>query len=99
MNPTNVANPREESSAGASKINFRRGWNRSIILDSTWAKALGVRRTAGVYRIRSDELQARLFLMQEVPGFSASTEALTHDAIVSCHNLEILTTSGRATIR
>ncbi|MDT7711419.1 MAG: hypothetical protein QOG46_108, partial [Pseudonocardiales bacterium] len=38
-------------------------------------------------------------LMQEVPGFSASTEALTHDAIVSCHNLEILTTSGRATTR
>jgi hypothetical protein len=96
MTTTSAATPREETNMGAPKAKFRRARSRSIILDTVWAKALGVGKTAGAYRIRSDELQARLFLMQEVPGFSASTtEPLTHDAIVSRHNLEILTTSGK----
>lgn len=96
MDTTSSAGPREEASTRASKVKFRRGQSRPIILDSTWAKALGVEKRAGVHRIRSEELQARLFLMQEVPGFSASTGAPTHEAIISRHNLDILTTTGRA---
>ena len=96
MDTTSAASPREETNASTSKVKFRRGRSRSIILDSTWAKALGVEKKAGGHRIRSEQLQARLFLMQEVPGFSASTEAPTHEAIISRHNLEIFATTGRA---
>lgn len=42
-----------------------------ILLGSAWAKVLGVRKTAGVYRIRSNELQLKLFLMREAPESSA----------------------------
>jgi hypothetical protein len=38
--------------------------NHWILLSSAWAKVLGVRKTAGVYRIRSNELQLKLFLMR-----------------------------------
>jgi hypothetical protein len=34
--------------------------NRWVTLDSTWANRLGVRRTAGIYRIRSRDLISRL---------------------------------------
>jgi hypothetical protein len=85
----------DTTSTSASRVKFRRARNRSILVDRTWAEALGVERRAGVRRIRSEELAARLFLMQEVPGFSASTGAPTHEAIISRHNLEILATTGR----
>ena len=44
--------------------------NHWIYLDRWWAKRLGVRRTAGVYRIRSRELVRRL--SQERLGMDAS---------------------------
>ncbi len=56
-------------------VRFRRRSQRRrnhwVLLDSAWAKLLGVRKTAGVYQIRSNELQLKLFLMREAPGSSA----------------------------
>jgi hypothetical protein len=97
MDTTSVAAPREETGTGVSRAKFRRRRNHAILLDTAWAKLLGVRKTAGVHQIRSNELGLRLLLMQELPGSSAPTptRALTHEAIVSRHNLETLVASGK----
>jgi hypothetical protein len=51
--------------------------NHWIIVDASWAKRLGLRRDAGVYRIRSRDLVLRLAL----PGKGGSVEVLAprHD--------------------
>jgi hypothetical protein len=92
MDTTSVAAPREETGTGVSRAKFRRRRNHAIILDTAWAKLLGARKTSGVHQIRSNELGLRLLLMQEFPGSNAPipTRALTHEAIVSRHNLEVL---------
>jgi len=97
MDTTSVAAPREETGTGVSRAKFRRRRNHAILLDTAWAKLLGARKTAGVHQIRSNELGLRLLLMQELPGSSAPTptRALTHEAIVSRHNLEMLVASGK----
>jgi hypothetical protein len=78
MNAASVAVWHEETSTGVSgvKSTRRRSQRRSnhwIFLDSAWAKLLGVRKTAGVYQIPSNELQLKLLLMREAPGSSAPT--------------------------
>jgi hypothetical protein len=97
MDTTSVAVPREEIGTGVSRAKFRRRRNHAILLDTAWAKLLGVRKTAGVHQIRSNELGLRLLLMQELPDSSAPTPtgALTHEAIVSRHNLEVLVVSDK----
>jgi hypothetical protein len=97
MDMTSVAAPREETGTGVSRAKFRRRRNHAILLDTAWAKLLGVRKTAGVHQIRSNELGLRLLLMQELPGSSAPTPtgAQTHEAIVPLHNLEMLVASGK----
>ncbi|MDT7718059.1 MAG: hypothetical protein QOH09_4051 [Pseudonocardiales bacterium] len=101
MNTTSVAAPREETGTGVSGLKFRRRRNHAILLDTAWAKLLGVRKTAGVHQIRSNELELRLLLMQEVSGLNAPTptRALTHEAIVSRHNLEVLVAPGKVIAR
>lgn len=100
MTTTSVAVPHQETgtsvSGAKSKIRSQRRRNHRIILDSAWAKLLGVRKTAGVYQIRSNELQFRLFLMQEAPGSSAAapTGPPTHEEIFLIQNLEKLAASG-----
>jgi hypothetical protein len=46
-----------------NRLGATRGGNRWIIVDRTWAKRLGLRRDAGVYRIRSKDLALRLALL------------------------------------
>lgn len=43
-----------------------------VLVDSGWAKQLGVTRTAGVYRIARSELVRRLDAVPEEPGICAS---------------------------
>ncbi|MGH3773671.1 MAG: hypothetical protein ACRDRW_20135 [Pseudonocardiaceae bacterium] len=43
-----------------SKVDHSRRADHWIYLDRSWAQRLGVRRTAGIYRIRSRELARRL---------------------------------------
>jgi hypothetical protein len=45
-----------------------------VLVDSGWAKQLGVTRTAGVYRIARGELVRRLQADQGRPGICASIE-------------------------
>jgi hypothetical protein len=97
MTKTSVAVPHKETTTGvpavkSTKKRSQRRRNHWILLDSAWAKLLGVRKTAGVYQIRSNELQFKLFLMQEAPGSSAPTPTgpLTREEIVLIHNLEVL---------
>ncbi len=52
------------------EINRGRRHDHSIYLDSWWAQRLGVKRTAGMYRIRSRDLLRRL--SQETLGVDAS---------------------------
>lgn len=97
MNATSVAVRHEETGTGVSGVKSTRRRSQSrrnhwVVLDSTWAKLLGVRKTAGVYQIRSNELQFRLFLMQEVSESSAPTP--TREEIVLIRNLEVLAASG-----
>jgi hypothetical protein len=101
MNTTSVAVRHEEASTGTSRVKFRRRRPHWIILDTAWAKQLGVRKTAGVYQIRSNELQLRLLLMEKIPGFSAPTPTGTpvHEAIITIHNLEVLTASSKVNAR
>jgi hypothetical protein len=101
MSATSVAVRPEETGTGVSGVKStgrrsQRRRNHWIVLDSAWAKLLGVRKTAGVYQIRSNELQFRLFLMQEAPGSSVPTPTgpPTHEEIVLVHNLEMLAASG-----
>lgn len=57
-----------------------------VYLDRWWAQRLGVTRTAGVYRIRSRDLQRRLF--QETLGVDASGTVYayrTRSAATSAH--------------
>lgn len=42
------------------KVDRGRRRNHWILLDRSWAQRLGVRRTAGMYRIRSRDLARRL---------------------------------------
>src|ERR1700710_1679517 len=97
MDTTSVAVPREEIGTGVSRAKFRRRRNHPILLDTAWAKLLGVRKTAGVHQIRSNELGLRLLLMQELPGSSAPTPtgAQTHEPIFPRHNLEVLVVSDK----
>jgi hypothetical protein len=106
MTTTIVAVPHEETGTGVSAVKStrrrsRRRRNHWIILDSAWAKLLGVRKTAGVYQIRSNELEFKLFLMQEAPDSTTATPTgpPTHEEIVLRHNLEMLTASGEAITR
>jgi hypothetical protein len=101
MSAMSVAVRPEETGTGVSGVKStgrrsQRRRNHWIVLDSAWAKLLGVRKTAGVYQIRSNELQFRLFLMQEAPGSSVPTPTgpPTHEEIVLVHNLEVLAASG-----
>lgn len=100
MSTTSVAVRPEETGTGVSGVKSagrrsQRRRNHWIVLDSAWAKLLGVRKTAGVYQIRSNELQLRLFLMQEAPGSSATpSEPPTREEIDLIHNLEMLAVSG-----
>jgi hypothetical protein len=102
MTTTSVAVPHKETDTSVSGVKPRRRSQRRrnhwIILDSAWAKLLGVRKTAGVYQIRSNELEFKLFLMQEAPDFTAATSTgpPTHEEIVLIHNLEVLAASGGA---
>ena len=72
MDTTSVAAPREETGTGVSRAKFRRRRNHAILLDTAWAKLLGVRKTAGVYQIRANELQLKLFLLQQASGLQRS---------------------------
>jgi hypothetical protein len=67
---------------GCFGTKFRRRRNHAILLDTAWAKLLGARKTAGVHQIRSNELELRLLLMQEVSGLNAPTltRALIHES-------------------
>lgn len=58
------------------KVDRRRRADHWIYLDRSWAGRLGVRRTAGVYRIRSRELARRL--SQETLWVDASGTVHTH---------------------
>src|SRR4051812_48701896 len=67
----------ETGTPGVSRVKStrkrtRRRPNHWIILDTTWAKLLGVRKTAGVYQIRANELQLKLFLLQQASGLQRS---------------------------
>jgi hypothetical protein len=54
-----------------------------------------------VYQIRSNELQFKLFLMQEASGSSvpAPTGPPTREEIVLLHSIEMLAASGGAITR
>jgi hypothetical protein len=78
MTTTSVAVRHEETGTSVSGVKStrrrsQRRRNHWILLDTAWAKLLGVRKTAGVYQIRSNELQFKLFLMQQPPVSSAPT--------------------------
>jgi hypothetical protein len=58
------------------KVDHGRRADHWIYLDRSWAQRLGVRRTAGVYRIRSRELARRL--SQETLWVDTSGTVYTH---------------------
>jgi hypothetical protein len=77
MKTTSVAVSQQETGTGVSGVKSTRKRNRRrpnhwIILDTAWAKLLGVGKTAGVYQIRSNELQLKLFLLQQASGLHRS---------------------------
>jgi hypothetical protein len=77
MKTTSVAVSQQETVTGVSGVKSTRKRNRRrpnhwIILDTAWAKLLGVRKTAGVYQIRANELQLKLFLLQQASGLHRS---------------------------
>jgi hypothetical protein len=77
MKTTSVPVSQQETGTGVSGVKSarkrtRRRPNHWIILDTTWAKLLGVRKTAGVYQIRANELQLKLFLLQQASGLQRS---------------------------
>jgi hypothetical protein len=77
MKTTSVPVSHQEIGTGVSGVKSTRKRNRRrsnhwIILDTAWAKLLGVRKTAGVYQIRSNELQLKLFLLQQASGLQRS---------------------------
>ena len=77
MKTTSVPVSQQETGTGVSGVKSarkrtRRRPNHWIVLDTAWAKLLGVRKTAGVYQIRSNELQLKLFLLQQASGLQRS---------------------------
>jgi hypothetical protein len=77
MKTTSAPVSQQETGADASGVKSTRKRNRRrpnhwIVLDTAWAKLLGVRKTAGVYQIRSNELQLKLFLLQQASGLQRS---------------------------
>ena len=56
-------------------VNGARRGDHWVLLDRSWAQRLGVKRSAGVYRIRSRELFRRL--AQEPVGMNASGQVVT----------------------
>src|SRR5438093_13640612 len=60
VSTTMLATSDEASSPDASPLQRVKGRNHWILLDAAWAQRLGVRRSAGVYRIRSRELMLKL---------------------------------------
>lgn len=57
------------------RVNRARRADHWIYLDRSWAQRLGVKRTAGVYRIRGRELRRRL--SRESLGVNASGRVLS----------------------
>ena len=77
MKTTSVPVSQQETATDVSWVKStrkrtRRRPNHWIILDTAWAKLLGVRKTAGVYQIRSNELQLKLFLLLQASGLHRS---------------------------
>jgi hypothetical protein len=77
MKTTSVPILQPETGTGVSRVKSPRGRNRRrphhwIILDTAWARLLGVRKTGGVYRIRANELQLKLFLLQQASSLQRS---------------------------
>lgn len=77
MKTTSVPVSQQETGAGVSRVKSPRGRNRRrphhwIILDTAWARLLGVRKTGGVYKIRANELQLKLFLLQQASSLQRS---------------------------
>ena len=87
MKTTSVPVSQQETATDVSWVKStrkrtRRRPNHWIILDTAWAKLLGVRKTAGVYQIRSNELQLKLFLLQQASGlqrFDADRRGINND--------------------
>jgi hypothetical protein len=78
----------EVTGAGVAALRWAKGRNYWIVLDTAWAQRLGIRREAGVYRIRSGELMLRLAQLGQPRTSGAyratgETRTLTH-AISGC---------------
>jgi hypothetical protein len=78
----------EATGAGVPGLRWPKERNHWIVLDTAWAQWLGVRREAGVYRIRSIELMLRLAQLEQPPTSgdpraTGETKTLTH-AISGC---------------
>ena len=67
--------------------------NHWVYLDRWWAQRLGVRRTAGIYRIRSRELARRL--SQERLGVDASGTVFAYGTSVGEPEHQTATPQGR----
>ena len=57
-----------ESATSVSRVrSAKRRTNEYVVLDSTWARHLGVRRSVGMYRIARRKLMDRLKELQQIP--------------------------------
>ncbi len=57
-----------ESATSVSRVrSAKRRTNEYVVLDSTWARHLGVRRSGGMYRIARRKLMDRLKEIQQIP--------------------------------
>ncbi|HEY2764319.1 MAG TPA: hypothetical protein VGJ13_09960 [Pseudonocardiaceae bacterium] len=64
MNMTSMTFAPDTNGGGVVEIRATSRHNHWILLDSTWAKFLGVHKTDGVYQIRSRELMLKLVQLQ-----------------------------------
>lgn len=73
VSTTTAAATHEATGTGVSGLQCVKGRNHWIVLDAAWAQRVGVRREAGVYRIRSRELTLKLGLLGQLQASGAPT--------------------------
>lgn len=113
MKTTSVSVSQQETGAGVSRVEStkkrnRRRPNHWVILDSAWANLLGVRKAAGVYQIRSNELQLKLFLLQQAsslqrcdadrPGVNNDDDRRPNTLLKPQNSVTATGQSGRASV-
>ncbi len=78
-----------DSATRLSRVrSVQRRSNGYVVLDSTWARRLGVRRSGGMYRIARRKLMDRLKERQQVPcrliHISLNSTRQNHSSLTPC---------------